>query len=270
MLKKEYINNLLNIKISKITDISKGDDQEVYLIESNKGKYILKQPISDISKINNEEFALNILSNLNIPIPKLIYKNSELIIETYIDGSLLSKDSSDNYFIQLGNIINKIHSIRLNGFGEIKEGKGEYNREYEYLFSWLNFDKNKNNDLLNKYNFHFFFKENIEILNSKESYLLHGDISYSNTIIKNNSITGIIDFGDSIAWSIEYDLALFFIKIKNNDNWLAFLKGYNKNFNKKKFDIYIIAFGIWLIQYCLIKEKDIQHSKFLDCLKKYF
>lgn len=264
------VNKILNKTINKVFDISLGNDQKVYLIESSSEKYILKIPKTDLTKIENEEFALTILSSLDIPIPKLIYKNSEFLIETYIEGSLLSKNDSDNLYIQLGRFINKIHSIKLNGFGEIKNGKGEHKREYEYLFSWLNLDKNKNNNLLEKYNFELFFKENLEIINSKYSYFLHGDISYSNIIINNNKITGIIDFGDSIAGPIEYDLALFFIQIQNDDNWEAFLKGYNKGFNKKKFDIYIIAFGIWLIQDDLIEKNDIQYKKFFDCVKKYF
>ena len=265
----EFINELLNIKIEKVTDISIGDDQKVFLIESNNKKYICKKPKTDISKIENEEFALTILSNLKIPIPKLIFKNKEMLIESYIEGSLLSQDVSDNYFIQLGNLINQIHSIKLEGFGEIKKGKGEYKTEYDYLFSWLNFDKNKNNNLLEKYNFEAFFKENIEILNNKDSYFLHGDISYTNVLINDNNISGMVDFGDCIAGPIEYDLALFFIKIKNDENWNAFIKGYGKIFNKKKFDIYIIAFGIWLIQDGLIKEDDTQYKKFLDCVKIY-
>lgn len=263
------IEQILNIKIFKINDISIGDDQKVYLIESNKGKYILKKPKLDKSKIDNEEFALKNLSHLDIPLPRLIYKNTKFLIETYIEGTLLTKDASENYFIQLGYYINKIHSVILNGFGDIKNGKGEFKTEYEYLFSWLNLDKNKNNVLLNKYNFETFFKKNKDILNSENSYLLHGDISYSNVIINDKGVAGIIDFGDLIAGPIEYDLALFFIKIKNNKNWEAFMKGYDRDFNKIKFDIYVIAFGIWLIQDNLINEEDIQYKKFLYTVEKY-
>ena len=265
----EYIKQceqIIKEKIIKINDISIGFDQTVYLINTKENKYIFKECKKSPIKIENEEFALKILSNLNIPIPKLIFKNSDFLIESYIERNLLSKDHKDNYFIELGYYISLIHSIQLEGFGEIKNCKGEYNSEYDYLFSWLNLNKNSKYDILNKYNFEEIFNKNIHLFNNKNSFFLHGDISYSNIIVNNNKINGIIDFGDSISGSIEYDLALFYIKITNDFNWYSFLKGYNKEYNIKKFNIYIIAFGIWLIQDELINETDIQYKKFINSL----
>ena len=259
----EYI---IKTKIININDISIGCDQKVLILETQKEKYILKESKNSPSKIQNEEFALNLLSKLNIPIPKLIFKNSEFLIESYIEGNLLSKDHSDNYFIELGYYISLIHSIKLEGFGEIKNGKGEYNTEYEYLFSWLDLNKNSKYGILKKYNFDEIFNNNKILFNNKNSFFLHGDISYSNIIVNNNKINGIIDFGDSISGSIEYDLALFYIKIKNEFNWDSFIKGYNKNYNIKKFHIYVIAFGIWLIQDKLINENDIEYKKFIKSI----
>ena len=258
--------HIIKEKIININDISIGFDQKVYIIETKEKKYILKECKKSPIKIKNEEFALNILSNLNIPIPKLIFKNSDFLIESYIEGNLLSKDHKETYFLELGYYISLIHSIKLEGFGEIKNGKGEYKNEYDYLFSWLDLNKNSKYDILKKYNFNEIFKKNMYLFNNKNSFFLHGDISYSNIIVNNNKINGIIDFGDSISGSIEYDLALFYIKITNDINWNSFLKGYNKDYNIKKFHIYIIAFGIWLIQDQLINENDIQYIKFINSL----
>ena len=120
---------IIKEKIININDISIGFDQKVYIIETKEKKYILKECKKSPIKITNEEFALNILSNLNIPIPKLIFKNSDFLIESYIEGNLLSKDHKETYFIE---------SIKIEGFGEIKNGKGEYKNEYDYLFSgWI-------------------------------------------------------------------------------------------------------------------------------------
>ena len=259
----EYI---IKKKIININDISIGYDQKVFLLETKEEKYIMKKSKNSPSKIENEEFALNLLSNLNIPIPKLIFKNSDFLIESYIEGNLLSKDHSDNYFIELGYYISLIHSIKLEGFGEIKNGKGEYNSEYDYLFSWLDLNKNSKFDILKKYNVEEILNNNKYLFNNQNSFFLHGDISYSNIIVNNKKINEIIDFGDSISGSIEYDLALFYIKIKNESNWDSFIKGYNKDYNLKKFHIYVIAFGIWLIQDKFIKENDIEYKKFIQSI----
>ena len=113
------------------------------------------------------------------------------------------------------------------------------------------------------------FEENKNLLQSNNSYFLHGDITYNNTILLNNKINGIIDFGDAVCGPIEYDLALFYIKIKNENNWKYFLKGYNKEFNEKKFHLYIIAFNVWLIQDGIINEKDSGYQKYLISIKVF-
>ena len=122
--------------------------------------------------------------------------------------------------------------------------------------SWLNLG-----DLTKKK----IFDENKNLLKDEKSYFLHGDISYNNVIVSNNKINGIIDFGDIICGPIEYDLSLFYLKI-DDENWKNFIKGYNKKYNKKKFHLYLIAFGIWLIQDKLMDENDTGYRKFLDSI----
>ena len=265
----KLIEKLLNSEIKEIKNLSIGCDLKVYLIETVKeGKYIYKEPKDDITKIKNEKNALEKLSSLAIPIPKLIYINEKFLIESFIEGELLKEDCSVNCFIELGNYINKMHSIKMDGYGEIINGKGQYDKEYDYLFSWLDFN-NLNNKMFKNYNIKKIFDENKNLLQSENSYFLHGDITYNNTIVYNGKISGIIDFGDCICGPIEYDLGLFYIKIKNDKNWENFLKGYNNKFNEKKFYLYIIAFGIWLIQDEIIHENDIVYQKFLNCVNQF-
>ena len=271
MMDKDIITKcekVLKPKIVSIQDLSIGCDQKVYLIQTNNEKYIYKESKKDISKIKNEEYALKILSKLEIPIPKLVYSDKEFLIETYINGDLLSKKDSEDLFIQLGHYISKIHSVKMEGFGEIKNDKGEYKTESEYLFSWLNLN-NSNHKILKNFNLKKIFEENLDLLKSENSYFLHGDISCSNTIVYDNKINGIIDFGDVICGVIEYDLGLFYIKIENEKNWSSFLKGYNKEFNEKKFNLYVIAFGNWIIQDEIISENDFHFQKFINCVNKF-
>ena len=267
-INKNLVEKLLDSKIKNIKDLSLGVDQRVYLIETEKEKYIYKEPKDNILKIKNEEFALKNLSSLGIPIPKLIHINDKFLIESYIEGELLTKDSPQNCFIELGNYINKIHTLQMNGFGDIKNGKGEFSTEYDYLFSWLDLN-NLSNKMFKNYDLKKIFEENKNLLQSNNSYFLHGDISYTNSIILNNKINGIIDFGDAICGPTEYDLALFYIKIKNEKNWETFLKGYNRKFNENKFNLYIIAFNIWLIQDGIINENDSAYQKFLISIKDF-
>ena len=201
----KLIEKLLDFEIKGIKNLSIGCDLKVYLIETEKEKYIYKEPKESIVKIINEKYALEKLSSLEIPIPRLIYINEKFLIESFIEGELLKENCSINCFIELGNYINKIHSIKMNGFGEIIDEKGQYDKEYDYLFSWLDI-YNLNNKMFKNYNIKKIFDENKGLLQSKNSYFLHGDITYNNIIVYNNKINGIIDFADSICGSIEYDL----------------------------------------------------------------
>lgn len=268
------IEKILKKKVKSTKDLSIGSDQNVYLIETDDIKYIFKQPKKEKLKINNEIFAINTLSPFHIPIPKLIYNNTNFLIESFIEGENLKENYSEHFFIELGSYIKKIHEIELKGFGNIINGKGEYKTELEFLLSYLDYKNNiivsknimKENDIKN------IIEKHINLFQDKKSFFAHGDIHFGNVIIYKDKINGIIDFGDIVACSIEYDLALFYCKIKNENVWPAFIKGYNKAYREKKFQIYLFVFYIWLLEEKSIEDKDIYYNKFLKCLneiKKY-
>ena len=268
------IETILQKKVKSTKDLSIGCDQDVYLIETEDIKYIAKQPRKDLTKIDNEIFAINSLSPFYIPIPKLIYNNNSFLLESYIEGKNLKENYSENYFIELGSYVRKIHEIELEGFGNIIHGKGEYKTELEFLLSYLDYKNNNivSKNIMKENDIKDITEKNINLFQDKKSFFMHGDIHFGNVIIYKDRINGIIDFGDIVACSIEYDLALFYCKIKNENVWTSFIKGYNKTYREKKFQIYLFVFFIWLLEEKSIESNDIYYNKFLKCLneiKKY-
>ena len=255
-------------EIINITDYSNGCDQKVYLIETKNNKYILKKPIKEISKINNEEFCIELLSEKNLPIPKLIYKNNEFLIESYIEGEILNENQDLSLYRELGKYISIIHSVKMKGFDEFNE-KGEGIYKSEGIRDWFSPENPSiiNCPILKKFDIISLIKNNSYLLDSHTSVLLHGDLKNGNIIYYKNKISGIIDFGDAIAGPPEIDLAHYYIFTEDIKVWNSFIEGYNTKFNIRKMYFYVFALCLWLIYDNFINENDSKYKKFLESVE---
>lgn len=251
---KEYFFNYRpNEPIVNITDLSCGCDQDVYLIETNSHKYIMKKPKTEPIKITNEVFALKKLKEKDngIPLPQILYHNEAILIESFIEGRHLKpNEESLKLYEELGKHVQAIHSVQLKGYGSINnQGEGSLLTEKEYLPFCLNpndpsFQTNKH---MKDLNIPEIIEKNTSLLNSETSVLLHGDLHCPNILTHKNVISGIIDFADIIAGAPEYDLAYYYINVVDMKSWDSFIKGYGKDFNTKKMFFYVFILGTWLL-----------------------
>lgn len=262
---REIFINELSEKVVKISDVSKGVDQIVKIVETENSIYIIKLPKKDIEELLLREFiACDKLKNL-VPVPKVILKTNNYIIEEFIKGidlneANLNVGEKEKIFEELGFILKKIHSINMSGFGWIDiDGNGCFStlKERVLLFREENLKYLKENFLceneylklikyLEKYDFYS---------NSKESVLLHFDFEDFNIKVHNGKVAGILDFGDLSAGPCAYDLARLFISHYEDGMFDYFLKGYGEiDLDEVKY--YVVISLLWMIPYNDAIKKD--------------
>lgn len=271
-----------NIKIQKLHG---GLKNAVYLIENENEKVILKVAPNVNTKMlsvdqNNmwwEAKMLQVMEKLNIPAPKLIqFDNSGQICKehymfmSYIPGEVYSKvknnmslDSQESIEYQIGKISSIISSISSDSYflPTMPNSKFKNNFEFTYnLFGMLIKDINDNNlDIDDK----IISKVERTLLdykdclnNTNEIVLCNADIWDGNILVKNNQISGIVDFAD--LYFCDKLMTFYFHTIDCNKNE-GFLKGIGKGEITQEEEIRIEIYRLYVILKMMV-----------DCeLKKY-
>ncbi|MFH0857655.1 MAG: aminoglycoside phosphotransferase family protein [Candidatus Magasanikbacteria bacterium] len=237
---KQRVEDALSEKVESILDISKGLDQIVKIIKTEKNKYIYKAPRNreETILIFREVFACEKMKGL-VPVPKIIYKGDDFIIQEYIDGKNL--DTVDLYgeqekkiYCDLGKYLQKIHTVGTEGYGFIDiHGRGKLRTlremalgDIEKQFLVLQEEKiisPSEIETLKKY-----IEQNKNYLDSDEKVFLHFDYEDDNVLIKGEKIMGIIDFGDISSGPRAFDLVRPYIRYYKTKNWDYFLEGYGE------------------------------------------
>tara|TARA_B100000497_G_scaffold123734_1_gene156941 strand:- start:1026 stop:2054 length:1029 start_codon:yes stop_codon:yes gene_type:complete len=259
----------LTKKVISITDSSNGVDQEVKIIETKNNKYVIKIPNEKVI-LHREIFACNILNGI-IPVPNIIFKSDYFLIQDYITGESLDKTnlSKNNFrkvYFQVGTCFKMIHQIKSKGFGPIDyKGNAKYKTTREgvdkILQDCLRYLSGKNilSDKEIK-KIKLYFKLNYHFVNNNDSVLLHFDYGDKHIKIKNEKITGILDFGDLSSGPNSYDLAMSYIDYYDTEKFNFIMKGYGK------FDLKEIKFYACLILIEKIK-KHYLYVKTIDDIK---
>jgi aminoglycoside phosphotransferase (APT) family kinase protein len=268
-----------NIKktIQKIEDKSKGCDQIVKIITTKDNKkYVVKIP--NHPKYNyREKIACEKLKKLKI-IPKIIYFNKKYIIQEYVEGKDIDEikiplTKIKKVYLDIGQILKQIHTVKINGFGKITEkGVSKYKNfekwmYFEFIYKNLKYIEEEKIlskiqiEKLNKY-----LKENKPSLKSKDSVLLRFDYEESNIKIKNNKITGIIDFGDLSAGPKEFDLVRPYINYYGSKKYDYFIEGYGE-INKKRLEYFVVLSLFWMIPYARSRNKK-RYERHVKMLKE--
>jgi len=118
----------LGLEATSITDKSKGVDQEVKIIETNNGTFVLKIPHEEKDKILKQIVATKLCAKKGMPVPKIIFSNDDLLIETCIEGIDLdeldvSKYVFEKIYFEIGKLMKKMHSIKGENFGPVNQDK---------------------------------------------------------------------------------------------------------------------------------------------------
>ncbi len=298
-------------KITKSKPIFKkrivaGEINEVYEIKLKNNKEIILRISHNRSKggFYQEKWAFQQCRLLNIPCPEVIAiqeielqgRKLLLCFENKLPGHTLgigtqikqiSPSNLKKILIEAGNILSKIHSISISGFGHLKpSGQGIYSSFIELMTQKnkdsMNYLKLSQKSLLSRQK----IQTIISIINKTartfpniNSFMVHGDFGPKHIVCEDNKITGIIDFEDVLGHSPVFDLARWEFFYGDNNLYKYLIEGYqNKSLLKSSsyedlFYLIQLDMGLdTLSWYCSQDyKKGIQESsqKLLSILSKF-
>ena len=268
----------------KITILSGGMKNAVYLIENNSNKVVLKIAPKDESKMITvdrnilwwEAKMLKLMEKINFPSPKLLYYDdscllceSPYIFMNYIDGKnylemkeKMSEEEKSKVEYQLGLLSKRICSIKGQEFFLPSQPNKKFKNNYEFtmnLFELLLENAKSKNINLGENNY-----DNIRniIISNKESLnnisnlcLAHTDIWDGNVLIKDGKVSGIVDFSDLYFCD---ELMTFYFHTIDGITSDYYLKGFdNKKLNydeKVRIEIYRMYVILKMIVDCELKQ----------------
>jgi aminoglycoside phosphotransferase (APT) family kinase protein len=247
---------VLNASVLSTKDSSNGVDQEVTIVTSDKGTFVVKKPRRDSDKNKKEEIATTLCAEKGIPAPKVLYTDEKILIETYIEGSNLQthaadKETTTKIYKEIGQLLKKMHTITCQGFGSITEANliCPHPTQKDAIDDWIHYEIDK----LGKTNLYSkeemlqittFYEENRHCLDESRSVLLHWDITDDNIIIKDNTVAAFIDFGDITAGSPMQDFAFPYIYHFGTYKFDAIMEGYGKH-DMQKIEFFAFCWMCW-------------------------
>jgi fructosamine-3-kinase len=282
-------------------------------VETDKGNYFLKIYDNKIEAKTGYKLAhlYPLLLKYNVSVPKVIKYDDSLklvkhpyLIITEIDGQMLcdvidvmGREDKISFYYEFGKIIAKIHSITFDKFGESFDGvkvdkfteannKGPFDNwkdmHKEIIKFRLNIFKNSSfEDLIEP--IASWFEKNSNLIDYDITpRLLHIDLNQKNVFVKNNQISGIIDFDGAFVGHNEEELMRTEGANFSNDEELkkSFFKGYTEiikldlNYEKRRKYYYfarLLVHTDCIIQYGesyvdVKKEGDIVRKEILKLL----
>ncbi len=275
--KKEF-----DAEVIKIKKITEGYSHYMYNVRINKEPYELIFRFSNNKKkdvnLAKEKYVMEVMSKNNLPIPKIyafdnskkesseeymvLEKMSGIRLDTIWDS--MTKEEKTQVTEEIGKILSKIHSIKFEEFGYIREG-GEIDFDVAFRFKqmgdplthsrylrgelkdyFINFSRLISYRHLPKEffrNYMDFLHKNLETLDySEKPVLIHSDFMTGHLFVKKDNsvykIVGLIDFELAKASAPQGD----FIKLHRQgffddpDLKEALKKGYGK-INEKAVEI---------------------------------
>lgn len=251
--------SVLKTKAVAIEKIDCGEVNDVYSVQVKRNdEYVLKISPQERKKNNllQEAWAFNKCRSVGVPTPEVISVDTSL--NTFPEAYLLTKKipgtSGDemkftdeeviDLMHQIGHYLHLIHSIQIDGFGEIKQTENQFRGMHSTLWqsiisdfesSWwvevLTTHKLISKKDLEKYQ--RVLEKHKNLFDLKIALLTHGDIGTRNLIMKGNKIVGIVDMENVLATDPVRDFHWFGYWIEDSKRLKALQEGYD---NKELFD----------------------------------
>ncbi|MCF6242553.1 MAG: aminotransferase class III-fold pyridoxal phosphate-dependent enzyme [Bacteroidales bacterium] len=262
----QILNNIFNIQAERIKKID-GYANKNYIVETAKAKYILKEYIFEQEHYDflvAESEILNVLSKKLPCYFQKIYpdqsnhfvihnENNMYRLISFLEGDLLASVSHTKKLLtHFGKVLAETDLIlqKLN-LPVIKA------RQYEWDILQIDLSKKYFKEIKNpadrKLVEYFYLQYNEEIrplVPELRKSIIHADANDYNVLVKDNKISGIIDFGDSVYSLLINELAVAAVYVmfhKENplEAAVPLIKGYNQiiKLEEKELDIlyYLIA-----------------------------
>ena len=234
-------------------------EQQIILLKqiNLQKKYILKIFFSTEQDYKKEiKLLTKLKENEIIPIPKIykisndeIIQNKEYAIYEYIEGKTIGQAISEGYVLEenfvreVAKSLAQIHSYKFDKTGFLDENLN-IREELPPLISWYeNFmgdraKKRLGKNIIEKINSIVNENEKILIELDEDIRLVHGDFQGTNILIKDNRLSGILDWEFAMAGHPLADIGQFFRyeEYFNKNLIRIFEDEYNKNSSYKLID----------------------------------
>ncbi|MDZ7798162.1 MAG: phosphotransferase [Patescibacteria group bacterium] len=213
-----------------------------YLLETNKGKYVVRISVRSAKQLAFEIALLNHVKSLPVPQLKFdkqenfinFYKRKPFIVYKYIEGGNPKKITT-NLIKQIARFQACFHKLGFSFKKNIDREPYTYNLPPAKIKRMEKMIIKKTPKIY--YKKYFVIRNillNIKLPKNLPSGPIHVDIKPENTLIKNNKLSGILDFDNSYIgpYLIDIGKTLTWYCIKNKKiNWSyvkLFLKEYSK------------------------------------------
>lgn len=239
--KKDFIDILKNYSLGEYKNHKKlwwSIKNTLYLIQTTKGKYILKlYEYSNIKEIKKIYSTLEKLKDKKIPLAKtyltkdnnlIVEKYKPLVIQEYVTGKEI-KDSNKDFVIDFARTLGKIDRELLK-IKPIKNTSSKKFKPTDYRSSSIvgNFNFDINEEIILK-------ELNREVDKAKlRRTFIHGDFQSNNLLVEKNRIKAVIDWDDMHEGLLVDEIAvalnhLFFTMGKADKKYISdFFKEYEK------------------------------------------
>ena len=264
---KDILVNKFNVQVDTVKKLV-GEVNINYLVKSGSDKFIFKESLLDPDILDFSQDESELLESLSGKIPAFFQKPVKAVdgnylvtdeesnklyrLLHYIDGELfVDAEHTESLFESFGNLLAKMDR-ELDGKRYLSIMSRQYDwdiLQFDLNVKNIQFIKNAGDRRLVEY-FHLQFEQEVRpLLPSLRYSIIHGDANDLNVLVKNNTVTGIIDFGDS-TYSIlinELAVAIAYAILGKEDpiKWAKpIIKGYSKIIQISEIEVDILYYLI--------------------------
>ena len=213
MVNNNILNLVLNpnIKKSKLKPLYGGGDSDVFLLECNGKKYILKvYKLFSLRDVLAEIKVMNVLAKYSFSTPRPIkfrnqkqfffYEEKPAIIYPYFVGKMAKEaEISEKICQEAGRLMAHIdRAMRKIKIPLVRNKKTEWDlMQFERVWPMLKFLPRRYNYLLPEIEQLFrVYRQNKDLLNELPKHLVLNDVSETNLLVANGKVSGLVDFSD--------------------------------------------------------------------------
>ncbi len=250
--------------ISEVEKIEQGYASQVYKVMlEGKEAFIKINENPEVFPV--EVLGYSILKELGVPAPSVIDQldhpgtiGYSTIILSGAEGTQLARvhldqEQEESVYMQMGEILKRIHEVKLEGFGRlvVEEGRlrGKFGSWAELLAS---LQKRYEDDLEIIKERGFLTEKELEILDEarkeialvdiKQGSLIHTDLHHGHVFVTGDKVTGVIDLGVLAVGDPRYDIAKSLV-FQNPKQQESFKKGYGELANDPLVNNYLLYFA---------------------------
>jgi len=216
----DFVNDEAKLHYQSREKIVAGEANEVYRIKADEGDYTLRIAQREEGDFAMEKWAKQACEKVGVPVTKTVKIDSlktdngpaQVSLEEFIPGKIpdIWNEPEESWlpvFREAGEILGKMHSIRVDGFGSLDaKGHGQYPDLRSYIKEDKVESKNFYLDIAERHNISQDLVaaaidqlgELSEKYNSDQAYFNHGDFAPKHFVVgEDGHIKAVLDFGCS-------------------------------------------------------------------------